>query len=89
LACLEQDPIVQLPPDELIVDWHFEHVKPEVFYNGDVPKGQLECTVADDKKCSGQYWNLPIDALFIADHLDYMGTDTSIFGCENSDPLVV
>lgn len=84
-----KDPIVQLPPDDLIVDWHFEHVEPEVFYDGDVSAGHLKCTVPDDKTCSGQYWNLPIDALFIGDHLDYMGTDTSIFGCKSSETVVV
>lgn len=84
-----EDPVVQLPPDELIIDWHFEHVEPEIFYNGDVSKGHVGCSVADDKKCSGQYWNLPIDALHIPDHLDYMGTETSTSDCKSGDIVVV
>jgi len=76
-----RDPIVQLPPDQLIVDWHFEHVEPEIFYTGHVSEGYVGCGVADDKTCSGQYWDVAIDALNLDDHLSYMDVDTTILGC--------
>jgi len=79
------DPVPQVPPDSLIVDWHFEHVEPEIYYKGSVSEGYKQWTKAhDDTKCVEQYWNVPLDLLHIADHLTYMGTDTSFFGCDNS-----
>merc|ERR1712048_203763 len=79
-----EDPVPQLPPDELIVDWRFEHTEPEIYYKGKVSDGHQECTKAhDDTECAEQYWNVPIDLLHIPDHLDYMGVDTSFFGCDN------
>jgi hypothetical protein len=79
-----KDPVPQVPPDQLIVDWEFQHTEPEVYYKGEVSDGHQECTKAhDDTACAEQYWNVPIDLLHIADHLDYMGIDTSIFGCSN------
>ena len=76
-----RDPVVQLPPDQLIGDWHFEHVEPEIFYNGHVSDGHLRCDVADDKTCSEQYWDIAIDALLLDNHLTYMDVDTAVFGC--------
>lgn len=79
-----KDPVPQLPPDALIVDWHFEHVEPEVYYDGKVSKGYEVCTEAHDHDhCAGKHWNLPLDLLNIADHLDYMGVNTNTFGCKN------
>jgi hypothetical protein len=80
-----RDPVVQVPPDALIVNWHFKHTEPEVFYKGKVADGFTQCSVAKDKKCSGQFWDVAIDLLNLADHLDYMGTSTSFFDCTNSD----
>lgn len=83
------DPVPQVPPDALIVDWKFEHVEPEIYYQGKVSAGYEECTEAHDHKhCAGQHWNLPLDLLFIADHLDYMGVNTNTFGCKSSTALV-
>jgi len=76
----DRDPVPQLPPATLIVDWHFQHVEPEIYYPGKVSKGYEECFTADTN-CIEQYWYLAIDALNINDHLDYMGVDTSVFGC--------
>jgi len=76
-----RDPVVQLPPDYLIVDWHFEHVEPEIFYDGLVSDGHVGCDVATDPICSAQYWDIAIDALRVDNHLTYMGVDTSVFGC--------
>lgn len=72
------------------MDWQFEHVEPEIFYPGDVSAGFEECTQAhDDKHCAEQYWNVPIDLLYIKDHLDYMGVQTSPSGCVNSADAVI
>lgn len=76
----DRDPIPQLPPSTLIVDWHFQHVEPEIYYPGKVSKGYEEC-FEDKDSCIEQHWNLVLDAINIPDHLDYMGVDTSIFGC--------
>merc|ERR1711916_265890 len=76
-----RDPVVQLPPDQLIGDWHFEHVEPEIFYNGHVSEEYVGCGVADDKTCSEQYWDIAIDALNLDDHLTCMDVDTAVFGC--------
>jgi predicted lipase len=85
-----KDPVPQVPPDSLIVDWHFEHVEPEVWYQGKVADGFQQCTVAHDKtQCAEQFWNIPLDLLHIEDHLDYMEAATSIFGCSNSEELSV
>jgi len=79
-----EDPVPQVPPDQLIVDWRFEHVEPEIYYPGDVSGGYQKCVSAhDDTQCVEQYWNVPIDLLHIADHLDYMGSRTSLSGCDN------
>eukprot|EP00451_Oxyrrhis_marina_P006606 CAMPEP_0204303540 /NCGR_PEP_ID=MMETSP0468-20130131/83960_1 /ASSEMBLY_ACC=CAM_ASM_000383 /TAXON_ID=2969 /ORGANISM="Oxyrrhis marina" /LENGTH=449 /DNA_ID=CAMNT_0051282853 /DNA_START=45 /DNA_END=1394 /DNA_ORIENTATION=+ len=77
-----RDPVVQVPPDALIVNWHFTHVEPEVFYKGKVSAGFHQCSDASDKKCSHMYWDIAIDLLNLADHLDYMGVDTSFFDCK-------
>jgi len=83
----DRDPVPQLPPADLIVDWHFQHVEPEIWYPSKVKKGYQECFSAVDgdgnpsKLCIEQFWNLARDALNLNDHLDYMGVDTSVFGC--------
>lgn len=77
------DPVPQVPPTDLIVDWHFVHVEPEIYYPGDVIGGYQKCTADDHSGCAEQYWNVPIDLLHIVDHLDYMGAQTSTFGCDN------
>jgi len=80
------DPVPQVPPNQIIFDWHFEHISPEIFYIGEVKDGYAECDVLSES-CSAQYWNLPTDLLFIGNHLDYMDIDSSIFGCPDS-PLL-
>mmetsp|Transcript_129358 Transcript_129358/g.295154 ORF Transcript_129358/g.295154 Transcript_129358/m.295154 type:complete len:164 (-) Transcript_129358:311-802(-) len=83
-----RDPVVQLPPDALIVDWHFDHVEPEVFFDGDISGGYVSCSVSDDKKCSEQYWDVAVDLLHVKDHLDYMGVKTSGDGCDDGILIV-
>lgn len=77
-----RDPVPQVPPSELVVDWHFQHVNPEIFYDGKVAAGHRRCDMTEDPRCADQYTNLVVDLLHIPDHLDYMGQDTSIFGCD-------
>jgi len=86
-----RDPVPQVPPDQLVVDWHFEHVVPEVYYPGKVGEGHAQCDDVEmgKKDCVEQYWNLPIDVLFLTDHLSYMEAQTSIFGCENDGVYAV
>merc|ERR1719265_339301 len=50
-----QDPIPQLPPNKLISDWRFQHVEPEIFYDGAVAGGHHQCEADGDMSCSGQY----------------------------------
>jgi len=80
-----RDPIPHLPPADLIVDWHFEHVYPEVYYRSSVDKGYVICDTADsNSNCAEQMkvWNL-------VDHSDYMGVLTSHLGCKIFDNIVV
>jgi len=74
-----RDPIPHLPPADFIVDWHFEHVYPEVFYRGSRSKGYAICMDSADSKsnCAGQIkvWD-PLD------HSDYMDVLTSHLGCK-------
>jgi len=79
------DPVVHLPPTNFLgLNWHFTHVEPESFYKGHVSAGHRECTVAEDYRCAGFYWNVPLDGLFLNDHLTYMDVDTSFFGCSGA-----
>jgi len=81
----DRDPFVHLPPTDFLgLPWHFTHAEPESFYGGHVSGGHVECTVAEDYSCAGYYYNVPIDALFINDHLTYMDVDTSTFGCSGA-----
>merc|ERR1719379_3246086 len=53
-----KDPVPQVPPDQLIVDWHFEHVEPEVYYPGKLAESYSECTDAHGSgpgACAEQY----------------------------------
>lgn len=78
-----KDPIVQLPPDDWgPIDWKYEHVEPEVFYNGDVDDGYKICTDEHDSTCSAQYWNFNWDYSF-SDHLQYLDIPLGHSGCES------
>jgi len=86
-----RDPVPQVPPADLIVDWHFEHAYPEVFYPGSVRKGYIICSNSPDShvNCAEEYRDLALDLLNTGDHLDYMGVDTSPFGCKILEDTVV
>lgn len=86
-----RDPVPQVPPADLIVDWHFEHVDPEVFYHSSVRKGYIICSNTADShvNCAEQYRDLALDLLNTGDHLDYMGVDTSPLGCKILEDTVV
>lgn len=77
-----RDPVPHLPPSNLIVNWHFEHTEPEIFYRSKVSKGYALCTEAHGDLCAEQYKNLALDAVNLPDHLDYMGADTCPLGCK-------
>lgn len=79
------DPVPQMPPTDLLdFEWHFEHVKQEIYYPGDVMGGYALCNV-DDHTCGVEvHWDAPLNLLNIDDHLNYMGIETSIFGCGKS-----
>eukprot|EP00747_Dinoflagellata_sp_TGD_P209479 gnl/TRDRNA2_/TRDRNA2_82873_c0_seq1.p1 gnl/TRDRNA2_/TRDRNA2_82873_c0~~gnl/TRDRNA2_/TRDRNA2_82873_c0_seq1.p1 ORF type:complete len:391 (+),score=31.44 gnl/TRDRNA2_/TRDRNA2_82873_c0_seq1:109-1281(+) len=56
-----------------VIDWGYRHVEPEIFYDGPVADGFIECYWDGDKRCSGQYFNLADDLLaHINDHLYYL-----------------
>ena len=52
-----EDPVVQLPPDELIVDWHFEHAarmaEPDVcvVFETPVPGNTLDSVFRQNGLC--------------------------------------
>mmetsp|Transcript_35004 Transcript_35004/g.81203 ORF Transcript_35004/g.81203 Transcript_35004/m.81203 type:complete len:369 (+) Transcript_35004:58-1164(+) len=75
------DPVVQLPPTQLITNWHFQHVEPEAFYDGNVSAGHSECFRDGDQHCSSQYYDIVHDMLYIRDHLEYMGIQIGTSGC--------
>jgi hypothetical protein len=79
-----RDPVPQVPPADLIVDWHFEHGFPEVFYPKSVDDGHIICSDFADGhiNCAEQYRDLALDLLNTDDHLDYMGVSTSPLGCK-------
>jgi len=78
-----KDPVPNLPPDALLVDWGFEHVVPEIYYKGLVAEGFETCDEAhQNERCVEQYWNVPWHLTFdLPDHLTYMEQQTSFFGC--------
>jgi predicted lipase len=81
-----RDPVPQVPADDvggLHFDW--EHVQPEIWYEGDLSSGYQECDEPHHTTCVEQYWNIPFEILFhdsVDDHLQYL--DLSIAGCPNS-----
>jgi len=78
------DPIPHTPPNELLVDWHYVHVSPEIFYNGELARGYVECQEPRNMSCSEQYMKLPGNIQHsIQDHLDYM--DIPISKCPSAD----
>lgn len=84
-----KDPVPNVPPDNLLWNWHMEHVEPEVWYPGDVSDGYQICTIPhDDDHCAEQNWNVPLDLFHVDDHLDYMGVHTGSDGCDNGDIVV-
>lgn len=74
-----RDPVPQVPPDQLIFNWHFEHVESEIFYKGGLSSGHQECTAAHQTTCAEEFWNLPLDLLNVDDHLNYL--DLPIASC--------
>jgi len=78
------DPVVQLPPDQLITNWHFQHVEPEAFYDDAVGSGHSMCSKDGDSRCSGQYNNVLTDLLHIGDHMVYMDLEIGTVGCKAS-----
>ncbi|CAE6929940.1 LIP [Symbiodinium natans] len=72
------DPVPHVPPQ----DFGFQHFSSEVFYNGEVGAGFRHCPQAEDLRCAGRYWDLPVDLFHINDHMDYMGEHTGSVGCE-------
>ena len=80
----------QVPPDQLISDWHFEHVEPEIYYPSTVDKGYVVCTEDNRQSCIEQYYDIGTDLLIHgADHCDYMGVDTWPGGCKVFEDSVV
>merc|ERR1712224_713974 len=72
-----KDPVPQVPPDNLITNWHFQHVEPEIYYPGTIDEGYQVCTTDSRKDCIEQYWNIGTDLLLHGvDHTNYMGVDT-------------
>lgn len=83
------DPAPHLPPEELLVDLHFMHKEPEVFYNGDLAGGYTICTTVDDKTCAARYNDLAVDLSHWSDHFVYLGVETSPSGCPADAAVVV
>jgi len=82
-----RDPIPHLPPNEWVfrgrsMSWHFEHVRQEAFYPGDVDGGHTECAAPDDTACSARYPHLLPLLVHSADHFTYMGVRMGKSGCD-------
>jgi len=75
-----RDPVPHVPPQ----DFGFQHLSSEVFYDGDIGEGFRHCPQAEDLRCAGRYWDLPVDLFYISDHMDYMGQNTGSVGCEEA-----
>jgi len=73
-----KDPVPHVPPYGLLIN-SYEHVEPEVFYDGDRSAGYAICTEDVGQPCSDQYSNLPFDLIHSADHLYYI--DVSLYQC--------
>lgn len=73
-----KDPVPHLPP----MEWGFEHIQTEIFYEGDLKKGYKICNdaVTEDKACSDKY---NVD-LGVVDHLTYYDIDFAgiILACQ-------
>jgi len=76
-----KDPVPHLPAESLIIDWHFQHVEPEIWYKNKVSDGYNTCISDNHEGCAGLYWNVPIDLMHVGDHLDYMGVIIDADGC--------
>ncbi|CAE7644999.1 unnamed protein product [Symbiodinium microadriaticum] len=75
-----RDPVPHVPPQ----DFGFQHLSSEVFYDGDVGAGFRHCQQAEDLRCAGRYWDVPVDLFYLKDHMDYMGQNTGSDGCEEA-----
>lgn len=64
------------------MEWGFEHIQTEIFYEGDLKKGYKICNdaVTEDKACSDKY---NVD-LGVVDHLTYYDIDFAgiILACQ-------
>lgn len=64
------------------MEWGFEHIQTEIFYEGDLKKGYKICNdaVTEDKACSDKY---KVD-LGVVDHLTYYDIDFAgiILACQ-------
>jgi len=77
-----RDPVPNLPPDQFIIDYGYEHAEPEAYYSGHVSEGFELCTEPhQNTKCIEQHWVLAVDLLHVGDHLNYMDVLTSTAGC--------
>jgi len=76
-----QDPVVQVPPNKLVFEWHFQHVEPEVFYDGKIDVGFSSCEQDGDEHCSAKYWNIAADMGYIGDHMEYMDLQIGSVSC--------
>jgi len=70
-----QDPVPHLPPES----FGFEHGPQEIFYanNPNASNPKTNCNGGEDPTCSDQYFV----TLDVADHLDYMGYDFTVYHC--------
>jgi len=85
-----KDPVPQVPIDQMIHDWHFEHVEPEIYYPSTVDQGYMVCTKDNRQSCIEQYYNIGTDLLLHgADHVNYMDVDTWPGGCKFFEESVV
>lgn len=75
------DPVVHVPPSDLVTNWHFQHVEPELFFDGKVGQGSIVCAADGDAQCSGQYSDVLHDLFHLGDHMDYMDIQIGTPGC--------
>eukprot|EP00928_Gymnodinium_smaydae_P055639 TRINITY_DN39135_c0_g1_i2.p2 TRINITY_DN39135_c0_g1~~TRINITY_DN39135_c0_g1_i2.p2 ORF type:complete len:307 (-),score=48.28 TRINITY_DN39135_c0_g1_i2:133-1053(-) len=79
------DPVPHLPPMPwLVLNMHYAHVEPEIFYEGNVSEGYAVCTEDGDKACAAKSSFIPELMLHIDDHRTYLDADTGTMGCDRS-----
>jgi len=80
-----RDPVPQVPDRGFpnLLDWHWEHAYPEVFYRRSLSDGYVICTDEEDSfdNCAEKYRGDLLELFTFDDHLHYLGVDFGPLFC--------